>query len=91
MFYVYILYSNSHEEIYIGYSNNLKRRFKEHNTGKVFSTTLKKPWKLIYYESYFSITDAKNRESALKLRGQARVHLLNRIDESLKEGRKSAH
>jgi putative endonuclease len=91
MFYVYILYSKSHDEIYIGYSNNLKRRLDEHNSGKVPSTKNKKPWKLVYYESYLSDTDAKNRESALKLRGQARFHLLTRLENSLKETKKLPH
>lgn len=87
MFYVYILYSKSHKELYIGYTNNLKRRLEQHNLGKNFSTSWKKPWKLVYYESYLAETDAKNREWSLKLRGQARKKLLERLKESLK----SAH
>ncbi|MFZ1291348.1 MAG: GIY-YIG nuclease family protein [Melioribacteraceae bacterium] len=37
-YYVYILLSLKDEKHYTGFTNNLKRRFEEHNTGKVQST-----------------------------------------------------
>ncbi|MEK7652761.1 MAG: GIY-YIG nuclease family protein [Patescibacteria group bacterium] len=37
MFYLYIL-RNKNGKFYVGSTNNLKRRFSEHNSGKVFST-----------------------------------------------------
>lgn len=84
MFYVYILKSIKDEELYIGSTNDLKRRFQEHNKGLVRSTLKRKPFILIYYESYRSEKDARMRESRLKQRGQARIHLFNRIQDSLK-------
>ena len=38
MNYVYVLKSSVDEELYIGSTNDLKRRFKEHNDRKSFST-----------------------------------------------------
>ena len=41
------------------------------------------PYKLIYYEAYGAETDARRRESMLKLRGQARKQLLLRLKDTL--------
>lgn len=65
-FYVYILQSLKHNFIYIGYTDNLKRRFKEHNTGLVISTKHYHPLELIHYEAYKNQKDAKRREEYLK-------------------------
>lgn len=82
MHYVYLLV-NSKKEIYIGRTSDLKRRMLEHNSGKSFHTKKTKPWRLIYYEAYASLGDAKDREKKLKRYGQARTHLKNRLKESL--------
>lgn len=48
MFYVYILQSKvSPDQIYIGYSTNIKERIKAHNEGQSKHTSKFKPWKLI--------------------------------------------
>lgn len=66
MFYVYILQSNKNKQLYIGYTSDLKRRFKEHNLGLNFSTKRYMPWKIIYYEACTEESDAKRREKYLK-------------------------
>jgi len=65
-FYVYILHNFSKNYIYIGYSEKLKQRFEEHNSGKVKSTKHYAPLNLIFYEAYISKKDAKRREKYLK-------------------------
>ncbi len=84
MFYLYILKSYKYDELYIGSTNDLKRRLVEHNNGKTHSTKLKRPYRLIYYEAYGVESDARRRESMLKLRGQARRQLLTRLTDTLK-------
>lgn len=84
MFYIYILGSKKDKELYIGSTSNLKRRFEEHNSGRVLSTKTRTPFTLLYYEAYQTEQEARDRESVLKLRGQARVQLLKRIDSTLK-------
>jgi putative endonuclease len=84
MFFVYILKSKKDNNLYIGYTNDLRRRIEEHNLGLNQSTRLRKPFKLIYYESYFSKSDAKKREDNLKLRAKALRQLKERIHLSLK-------
>lgn len=83
MIYVYVLKSLKDEELYIGSSNNLKRRLNEHHKGKAFSTQFRRPFELIYYEAYKDEKDARERERALKLRGNARRFLKERIKRSL--------
>ena len=43
MFYVYVLQSITTNELYFGYTNNLKRRLQEHNKKQVFATKEKAP------------------------------------------------
>ena len=83
MFYVYVLNSKKYDELYIGSTNDLRKRIIEHNKGKVESTKKKKPYKLIYYEAYYVESDARRREKMLKLRGQARNQLKLRLKDTL--------
>lgn len=83
MYYVYLLKSAKDGELYVGSTNDLKRRFSEHNCKAVPATKNRVPFKLVYYESYSAEDDARRREQALKLRGQARSHLMKRIEKSL--------
>lgn len=79
MYYVYILKSKIREEIYIGSTNNLKRRLKEHNSGMETSTKRYAPWELYYYEAYLSENLARLREKKLKHNGNAIRELKKRI------------
>jgi putative endonuclease len=83
MFFVYILKSRVDKELYFGYTSNLKERFKKHNLGLVKSTSLRKPFNLVYYEAYASRRDATTREHNLKLRAKALRLLSSRIKGSL--------
>ena len=66
MFYIYCLESKTYNELYFGYTKDLKRRLKEYNQGLNFSTKRYIPWKLIYYEACLNENDAKRREKYLK-------------------------
>ena len=83
MFFMYILKSSQDNELYIGSTGNLKKRFKEHNSGLEQSTKDRLPFRLVYYEAYLSEAEARHREHNLKLRGSARIQLFRRIQESL--------
>lgn len=85
MHYVYLLKSVRLKEFYIGQTNDLKRRFLEHNQGKNVSTKLKAPFKLVYYEAYFSKSDAKHRENMLKRFAGSMTHLKKRVKNSILE------
>lgn len=64
MHYVYVL--RGPKQFYIGSTNDLRRRFEEHQNNKSIATKNRGPWKLIYYEASESKTDALVRERYLK-------------------------
>jgi len=66
MFYIYTLKSVKGGKLYIGSSDDLKRRFAEHNSGMAASTKYRGPFNLVYYEAYASEKDARTRERMLK-------------------------
>jgi putative endonuclease len=86
MYYVYFLLLDN-QEIYKGFTTDLKRRIGEHKIGKVSSTKNKKPI-LIHYEAYLLKTDAERREKFLKttegrrLLKQQLKDLLNKLGSS---------
>ena len=65
-YYVYILYSISHDRFYIGQSAKLQYRLYQHNAGKVASTKGYRPWIIGHTEEFTKRTDAIKRESFLK-------------------------
>ena len=84
MYYLYILQSSKNPKwLYKGCTSDLKRRVKEHNAKKNFSTAPHTPLKLIYYEAYILKEDAEAREKYLKTSMGKRVikkqlsHFLN--------------
>jgi len=79
MFYTYLLRSLKNEKLYIGYTNDLKKRLGEHNKRLVTSTKKYAPWELIYYEAFKDESCARSRESKLKYFGKAYGQLKGRI------------
>ena len=78
MFYTYVLKSNKDGKMYTGYTNDLKRRFKEHNNDDSVYTKGKGPFELIYYEACIEKQDAKSRELYLKS-GKGKLYLKSRL------------
>ncbi|OHA72792.1 MAG: hypothetical protein A3A27_01150 [Candidatus Wildermuthbacteria bacterium RIFCSPLOWO2_01_FULL_47_18] len=65
-YYVYILQSQKNKSLYIGYTGDLKQRFKAHNNGESLATKPFRPYKLVFYEAFLSKQDARRREEYLK-------------------------
>lgn len=78
MFYVYVLLSLKDKRWYTGYSNDLKRRFEDHDNGLVYATRKRRPFQLIYYEASLNEHDAMMRERYLKS-GMGKRYLKNRL------------
>jgi len=67
MYVVYVLYSETFDKIYIGYTSNLEQRLMSHNFLAKKGWTIKfRPWKTVYTEEYFDKKDAMMREKQLK-------------------------
>jgi putative endonuclease len=79
MYYLYLIYSKSNKEFYIGTTPDLKKRFYSHNARKNISTKDGVPWSLVYYEAYPTKADAMKREQNLKHYGQGLRRLKERI------------
>ena len=54
------------DRLYIGYTENLRKRLEEHNRKHNRSTKAYAPWNLIHFEGYRNKEDAKRRERYLK-------------------------
>jgi len=72
--------------IYIGVTNDLVRRLKEHQQALIESFTQKyNVNELVYYESYQYIMDAINREKQLKRWSRAKkLNLIKQLNVNLK-------
>ena len=77
-YYVYMLLSKGDKPVsYIGYTNNLKKRIKLHNSGKGAKFTRGRKWKLIYKEKFRSKSKAISREYYIKKNRTLRNKLKN--------------
>jgi len=79
MYFVYVLKSSIDNRLYKGLTSNIKRRVKEHNSGKTKSTKAYKPWKLVYQEEFKTLEEAREREIYLKS-GVGREYLKRLLD-----------
>ena len=77
MFYVYVLKSPKHGHIYLGFSSDLRQRYRAHQERE------HKGWRLVYYEAYRNEQDARDRERMLKHYGSGLGLLKKRIARSM--------
>jgi len=84
MHWVYIIKSKNHNQLYIGYTTDLTKRLREHNSGKSLATKKYRPWKTVYLEGYANENDAKDRETKIKQFGKVYSQLKRRIKRSLR-------
>ena len=73
MFYVYVLRSQMDSGFYIGYTNDLRARLRQHKAGKCCATAHRNPWKLIYDEAYLNQADAMGPRAVLEKRRWPRI------------------
>ena len=79
MFYTYLIKSKNKKWFYLGSTEDLKRRFTDHNRGRVKSTKFYAPFELFYYEAYSTYSLARKREVELKIKGQQKEILFKRL------------
>ncbi|MEM9859330.1 MAG: GIY-YIG nuclease family protein [Bacteroidota bacterium] len=78
MWYVYVLKSLNKEYEYVGSTNNLKRRLKEHNSGLTQSTKAYAPFEIEVYVAVKSEKKARELEKYFKT-GSGRAVLNKRF------------
>jgi putative endonuclease len=79
MYYTYLIKSKIRNWIYIGCTDDLRKRFQQHNSGRVKSTKHYIPFGLVYYEAYTTLALARKREYELKHNNQQREILYKRL------------
>ncbi len=67
MYFTYIL-SCADGSLYVGSTNNLEKRIKQHNESKrgAHYTKIRRPVELRYHESFATFREARHREAELK-------------------------
>lgn len=78
-YYTYVLRSKNDGKLYIGWTDNLNNRVRNHNKGKVKSTITRMPFDLVYFEGCLTKKSAIFREKQLKT-GFGRKYLNSRIN-----------
>lgn len=67
MYYVYLIQAVHFPEIrYVGYTLDVQKRFKVHNSGGSIHTAKYKPWRLVMYMTFLDELKAKEFEKYLK-------------------------
>ena len=63
MYYVYLIQSETFpDQRYIGYTDNIEKRLKDHNNGHSTHTRKYKPWKLISFHAFSDKEKARKFE-----------------------------
>ena len=76
-FYTYVLISENGKRTYTGHTANLQKRLDEHNRGEVLGSRLFRPYKILHFEEFSTLKEAKQREMYYKnYRGRQRIKLL---------------
>lgn len=78
MYYVYVLENKKSKRWYTGSTSDLRKRFREHNGGKVRSTKNRGVYRIIYYEACIDEHDTRSRELYLKS-GMGKRYLRQRL------------
>lgn len=63
---VYAIKSKNRNYVYVGLTDNIDRRFLQHNTGREKTTRAYAPFKLIYTQEFATRVEARRKEKVLK-------------------------
>jgi len=65
MYYTYILRLST-DQFYVGYTHDLRKRIAEHKRGGVKATKYRRPFDLVFYSAFDSVSKARSFEKYLK-------------------------
>ena len=75
--YMLVCISSIKKRTYVGYTNNLKNRLKNHNSNKGAKYTKGNKWKIIYKKKFLSKKKAMSYEYILKHDRKERLKIYN--------------
>ena len=73
MFFVYILINKTSTRTYVGSTNDVARRLKEHNKGSVKSSKSYVPYNILNVEEFSTLREARVREKFYKTTSGRRI------------------
>ena len=82
-FYVYLICTKNNNNrliSYVGYTNNIKKRIKKHNSSKGAKFTRGKNWKLLFKKKFLTKSEAMKYEYMLKKDKMKRTILKKRFN-----------
>jgi putative endonuclease len=82
--YLIISFGNKRLISYVGYTNNIKKRLKLHNSSKGAKFTRGRKWKIIYKKSYNTKSEAMKNEYLLKKIKKKDLKLSKNIKKNIK-------
>ena len=80
-YFVYLIKTTSQlkKKTYVGYTNNLKKRLKLHNSNKGAKSTKGYKWKIIFKKKFLKKNEAMSYEYYLKKNRALRTKIINKI------------
>tara|TARA_B100000315_G_C14566491_1_gene583239 strand:+ start:62 stop:343 length:282 start_codon:yes stop_codon:yes gene_type:complete len=66
MYHVYILLNEAKTRTYTGVTDDVNKRLRDHNAGKVKSSRPYRPYKIIHSESFATLSEARQKEKFYK-------------------------
>ncbi|MGE0642859.1 MAG: GIY-YIG nuclease family protein [Nitrospira sp.] len=66
IYYLYILLNEAGTRTYTGVSDDIEKRLKEHNEGKVTSSRPYRPYKVIYTQAFTTLRETRQEERYYK-------------------------
>ena len=82
MWYVYFIKSSKKRWYYVGSTNNLERRLKEHNSGMVLSTKRYSPLGLVFKKEFEFEKEARMYERKVKDKRIEKENIIRKIENS---------
>ncbi len=80
-YFVYILLTNSNDKYtsYVGYTSNINKRIKDHNSSKGAKFTKGRKWKLIFKKKFNNKSEAMKAEIKIKKNFKFRQKIKNKF------------
>ena len=82
--YLIVTFYNKRLVSYVGYTNDIKKRIKLHNSSKGAKFTRGKKWKIVYKKSYNTKSEAMKNEYLLKKNKKKRFEIKQKYQKKYK-------
>ena len=78
--FVYFLRNKQKDWYYVGSTNDIERRFQEHEKGKVFSSKIHRPLELVFKKEFSNEKEARAYERKVKDKRIEKERIIRQIE-----------